>query len=199
MKLYFSPRTRAARARWMLEELEVPYELVTLDLTKGEQKTPEYLAINPMGAVPALVDGDVTMFESAAIVLYLADKFAEKGLAPAPNSPERGAYYQWAFFAMATLEPLISDISSHTNFLPEDKRLPQVVEMSGVKLKRMLAILETHLTTRDYLLGDKFSAVDVIMSALIQWAAFMGLVAGFDHVKAYAKRCTQRPAHIRAR
>ena len=80
MKLYYTPRTRSSRPRWMLEELEIPYELVRVDLSAGEHRKPEYLAINPYGAVPALVDGEVKLFESAAICAYLADKHPDRGL-----------------------------------------------------------------------------------------------------------------------
>jgi glutathione S-transferase len=85
MKLYFAPRTRAVRPRWLLEELGVPYELVKLDPSKQENKTPAFLALHPFGEIPVLVDGDVTLFESAAICLYLADRFPEKNLAPPPT------------------------------------------------------------------------------------------------------------------
>src|SRR5216684_3336120 len=88
MQLYFAPRTRASRPRWLLEELEVPYELVKLDLSKQESRTPAYLALHPFGEVPVLVDGDVTLFESSAICLYLADRFPEKRLAPSLGSPD---------------------------------------------------------------------------------------------------------------
>ena len=94
MKLYYAPQTRATRPRWMLEEIGAPYELVRLQLSKGEHKQPEYLKIHPHGAVPAYSDGEVTMFESAAICAYLADKFPDKRLAPPLGSPQRGLYYQ---------------------------------------------------------------------------------------------------------
>ncbi len=99
MQLYFAPRTRASRPRWLLEELEVPYELVKLDLSKQESRTPAYVALHPFGEVPVLVDGDVTLFESSAICLYLADRFPEKRLAPSLGSPDRGPYLQWMLFA----------------------------------------------------------------------------------------------------
>ena len=105
LKLYFAPRTRATRPRWLLEELGVPYELVELDMSKQEHKQLPYLRIHPLGRVPALADGDQVIFESAAICMYLADKFPEKKLAPAVGTPERGQYYQWMVYAGATLEP----------------------------------------------------------------------------------------------
>jgi glutathione S-transferase len=107
MKLYFAPRTRAIRARWLLEELGVPYELIKLDLARQENSTPTYLAVHPLGEVPALVDGDVTLLESLAICLYLADRFPEKHLAPLMGSAERGPYYQWMAFAEVSLAPVV--------------------------------------------------------------------------------------------
>src|SRR4051794_3745039 len=112
LKLYYVPRTRAVRARWMLEELGVPHELHRVDLANGEHRSPEYLArVHPLGHVPVLVDGETAIFESAAIIAYLADRFPEKQLAPAPGSPERGPYYQWMFYAVTELEPHVATYS----------------------------------------------------------------------------------------
>src|SRR5256885_9492904 len=117
MKLYYAPQTRATRPRWMLEEIGVPYELVRLQLSKGEHKQPEYLKIHPHGAVPAYSDGEVTMFESAAICAYLADKFPDKRLAPPLGSPQRGLYYQWLVYARAHKEPPPPQSSLNTRHL----------------------------------------------------------------------------------
>jgi glutathione S-transferase len=108
--LYFAPGTRATRIAFLLEELGVPWEKVTLDLAQREHKSPDYLAINPNGVVPALKDGDTVVFESVAIALYLADRFAEKGLAPPPGSALRGRYLSWMVWSMTTLEPPIGDV-----------------------------------------------------------------------------------------
>jgi glutathione S-transferase len=121
IKLYYAPNTRATRPRWMLEELSVPYELVKLDLQKGENRAPAYLAVHPLGQVPALEDGAVRVFESAAIVAWLADRYAAKGLAPALDAPERAANLQWLFFGAVTLEPQIARYANATAG-PEEKR-----------------------------------------------------------------------------
>ena len=110
VKLYFAPRTRATRARWLLEELEISYELVKLDLSKQENRRPEYLAVSPLGEVPALVDGDLTLLEPSAIALHLADRFPERQLAPPPGSAARGGYYQWLLFTESTLAPVVMKI-----------------------------------------------------------------------------------------
>src|SRR5215472_6822297 len=122
LKLYYIPKTRSSRARWMLEELGVPYELVRM--TFEDARTPEYRRIHPLGAVPALSDDESTVIESAAIIAYLADRFPERGFAPPISSPQRGAYYQWIIYSMATLEPCIIAFVAHTSKRPERDRLP---------------------------------------------------------------------------
>src|SRR5262245_31306553 len=124
LKLYYASQTRAGRPRWLLEEIGTPYELVRLELAKSDQKKPAYLKINPNGTVPALVDGDLALFESAAICQYLADKFPDKKLAPPVGTPARGRYYQWIHYAMSALEPPLVTIFQHTMMLPEAQRKP---------------------------------------------------------------------------
>ena len=125
LKLFYIPNTRASRVRWMLEELGAPYELARIDwdTADSEQYRRE---VHPLGAVPALQDGAQLIIESAAIIAYLADKFSDKGLAPPPG--ERGAYYQWIVYAMATLEPLVSTWNDHTRKLPEAERNPAAAQ-----------------------------------------------------------------------
>src|SRR5512143_2861365 len=105
MKLYFTPRTRATRPRWLLEELGVPYELVRVDLEAGQNRTADYLALHPLAQVPVLVDDDQVLIESAAICMHLGDRFPAARLAPAVGSRLRGPYLQWMFYCAATLEP----------------------------------------------------------------------------------------------
>src|SRR5580765_1002689 len=118
LTLYHSAQSRSVRPRWLLEEAGAPYALVRLSLQAGDHKKPEFLKINPNGAVPALVDGDVALFESAAICQYLADRFPEKRLAPPVGTPARGYYYQWIHFAMCTIEPPLVTIFLHTVMKP---------------------------------------------------------------------------------
>src|SRR4051812_21517429 len=160
MQLYHVPMTRSTRPRWMLEELEVPFELVRLDPKKGDNKTPQYLAINPTGKVPALVDGELKMFESAAIVAYLADKYGK--LAPPIGSPERAAYYQWLFFGMTTLEQPVSLYEKHSGSLPPGEQVAAQEAKSA--LERALVALEKGLGDREWLLGT-FTAADIIVGA----------------------------------
>ena len=198
MKLYYARMTRSSRPRWMLEETGAPYELVRLDLSKGEHKKPEYMKIHPHGAVPALEDGELEMFESAAICAYLADKFPEKKLAPAVGTPERGLYYQWLVYAMATMEPPVLKVFLNTRFLPEEKRSPALVEEGRTQWQLVGKTLEAALAGRQFIVGDHFTAADVIIASIGGWAQFMGLLEGFPTIQAYVKRLGERPAFQRA-
>ena len=198
MKLYYVPMTRSNRPRWMLEELGVPYELVRLDPKKGENQTPEYLAINPTGKVPALVDGEVKMFESAAIVAYLSDKFADKKLAPPVGSRERPIYYQWLFFGMTTLEQPVSLYAKHTSSLPPGKRVAEVAEDAKAGVERALAPLDRALADRQWFLGS-FTGADVVVGATLLWASGMRLLESHPSLLDYVKRLKERPAFQRSR
>jgi glutathione S-transferase len=198
MKLYHSPRSRSVRPRWLLEEIGAPYELVTLDLSKGENKTAEYMKIHPHGVVPALVDGDVALFESAAICMYLADKFPEKRLAPAVGTPARGLYYQWMVYSMATLEPPVLQVFMNTVMLPEAQRSAAAAEEGKTKFAEVARVLSQALGGKTFLLGEQLSAADVMIGSTLGWAQFMGLLNGQPVLEAYVKRLTERPAYQRA-
>jgi glutathione S-transferase len=200
MKLYYAPRTRATRPRWLLEELGVPYELVRLDLTKGDHKRPEYLRdVHPLGVVPALDDGGQPLFESTALLLHLADRFPDKGLAPAPGTPERGEYYQWMLFVMTTLEPALVDALEHGGGLPEAQRVGALAERGGQRFMDAARVLEARLSGRDVLVGSRFSAADVLLASLLGWAGSMGFTKDFPGLQAYTKRHLARPAAQKAR
>jgi glutathione S-transferase len=182
MKLYSAPRTRAVRARWLLEELGVPYELVQVDATRRE----DYLAVHPLGELPALVDGDITLLESLAICLHLADRFPEKHLAPPVGSPERGAYYQWMTFAEVTLDPLVVGLL-HQEALKPPARLATVLD-----------VIDAGLGGREFLVGEAFTAADVVMASLLHLAHALHLLDGHPRLQEYVRRHTQRPAVRRA-
>lgn len=198
MKLYHSQFTRSGRARWMLEELSVPYDVERVSLRDGSHKKPEYLAINPHGLVPALVDGDLTLTESAAIVMHLADKFAEKNLAPAPGTDARGAYYRWMVYVPATIDPVLETITAHTRFLPEEKRNPALVEDAKRKLGTIARGLEAALDGKSYLVGDSFTAADIMVGSALGWMNFLGLLGDYPKLAAYHGALQQRPAYQRA-
>jgi glutathione S-transferase len=183
----------------MLEEIGIPYDVVRLNLPAGEHKTPEYLRKNPNGTVPTLVDGDVVLFESAAICQYLADKFPEKRLAPPVGTPARGLYYQWIHYAMCGLEPPTLTIFLHTIQKPEGERIPKLVDDARPQLGAALRVIEQALAGRTFLLGDQFTAADVMVGSTVGWAQMMGIVGNdLPGVAAYVARLRERPAYQRA-
>jgi len=198
IKLYHSRQSRSVRPRWLLEEIGAPYELVTLDMQKGEHKTPAYMKVHPHGAVPALVDGDLQLFESAAICAYLADKFPEKRLAPPIGTPARGLYYQWMVYSIATLEPPVIDVFMQTAMLPEAERSPAVLAAARKKFGDVANVLEQALGTRPFLLGEHFTAVDVMIGSTLGWAQMLGVLEGKKTLQEYVQRLSERPASQKA-
>jgi glutathione S-transferase len=199
LTLYHSAQSRSVRPRWLLEELGVPYEIVRLNLQAGDARKPEYLKINPNGAVPALVDDGVKLFESAAICEYLADKFPEKRLAPALGTPARGYYYQWIHFGMSTLEPPLITIFLHTVMKPEAERIPQLVAPAREQLRGSLAVLDQALAGRTFVVGDELTSADVVVGSTLAWAQMIGLLdASTPATAAYMGRLMGRPAFQRA-
>ena len=198
MKLYHSSFTRSGRARWMLEEIGAAYDIAHLALSKGEHKTPEYLAINPNGTVPALVDGGLTLTESSAMVLHLADKFPEKKLAPALGTDERAAYYHWLVYVPATVDPVLAAITMHAKLLPEAKRIPAVAEEAKQKWASIARVLEEAVDGRKYVVGDSFTGADVVVGSVVGWVAFLGMLGDHPKLAAYAKGLQERDAYKRA-
>jgi len=196
--LYHSNQSRSVRPRWLLEEIGEPYELVRLDMTKGEHKTDAYRRIHPHGQVPALVDGDLTLLESAAICLHLADRFPDAKLAPPLGTPQRGRYYQWVAYTIGTLEPPILQVFANTVMLPEAQRSADAAAAGRTQFGAVAKVLSDALGTQPYLLGDAFSAADVMIGSTLAWASFMGLLDGVPTLAAYVERLSQRPAYQRS-
>ncbi len=190
--LYFAPRTRSTRPRWLLEELDVPYDLHRLDLSKGEHKRPEYLAIHPHGVVPALRDDDLVMIESLAILMYLADKYPEKGLAPKLGTPERARYYQWMFYMSATIEPRMIQFAMNRDGDTE------AAAEAKQGIYEVASVLTKALDGKPYILGDRFSAADVALGSALSWGRSMGLLQNHPQLDAYVKALAERPAFKRA-
>lgn len=199
MKLYYSAQSRAVRPRWMLEEIGAPYDLVRVNLAAGDQKKPDYLKLNPNGAVPTLVDGDLVLYESAAICQYLADKFPEKKLAPALGTSSRGLYYQWIHYAMSGLEPPAVTIFVHTMMKPEPERNPKLVEEAKTQLAPALKVVDDALAGRDYILGKEFSAADVMIGSTLMWCQMLGCIRpDAKNLGTYLGRLAARPAQQKA-
>jgi glutathione S-transferase len=193
LTLYYVPRTRSSRPRWLLEELSVPYELIRLEAT--DTKKPEYLAVHPLGKVPALVDDGVTLFESGALCMHLADKYGEGKLTPAPGTAERGLYYQWILFAMASIEPHLSRF----NEVRQSDSDAGVRERHANSAREHLRVVEKALVGHEFIVGDRFTAADVVLASVCSWAKLLGLTEGLPECDAYAKRLLARPAAKRAR
>jgi glutathione S-transferase len=197
--LYHFPASRSCRVRWLLEELALPYELVTLDRRAGDLRKPEYLAKNPLGTVPTLEDGAIRMFESGAIVEHLLETRAKGRLAPAPGSPERPAFLQWLHWSEGTLLPPIADIAQHSFVRPPETRIAAVVPDAQARLRERLDVLDRELAGRDYLLPSGFSAADVTMGYGVWLAKLLRqLPAELANATAYIGRLEQRPAFQRA-
>lgn len=195
MKLFYAPQTRAVSSRWAIEEVAAPHDLIRLQFP-DDLSNADLQKANPLGQIPTLVDGEQVVTEASAIALYLADRFPQAGLAPAQH--ERHEYYQWAFFVGAALEPHLLEVFLHTVRLPEAERSSERARKAKEDFDRALGIVNDHLATRLYLLGESFSMVDVICGSLLGWAQMMNLLEGFDHVRAYFKRVCTRPAFERA-
>ncbi len=193
LTLYTNPMSRGRIARWMLEEVGQPYETVVLDYATT-MKAPDYLAINPMGKVPALKHGDAVVTECAAICAYLADAFPQAGLAPAHADKQRAPYYRWLFFAAGPLEAAVTNKSMGFS-PPADKE-----GMVGYgNFARVVDVLEAAVSKTPYILGDKFSAADVYVGAHIGWGMQFGSIDKRPAFETYAERILSRPAAIKAR
>jgi glutathione S-transferase len=189
--LYTNPMSRGRTVRWMLEELGQPYRTEVLDYGTT-MKAPAYLAINPMGKVPALTHGGVVITEVAAICTYLADAFPRSGLAPAATDPARGSYLRWIHFA-APFEYGVTDKSMGVQITPELKG-----RVGYGSLDDVLATVEGHLSQQDYFAAGRFTAADVVLGAQLGWMIGFGMIdkrPAFDH---YLARIMSRPAKVRA-
>ena len=184
IKLYFNPRSRAVTSRWMLDECGADYELVHIDFEKREQKGPEFLAINPAGKLPALVDGDTRLFETAAIIIYLADKFPEAKLAPAIDAPERGRYLSLIVYSVAQAEPAMGDVLL---------KIPPSSSRGWTDWETSLDVMEKELGDGPYLFGDWFTAADVSIGSLLSWRQMFAGPTGRPTLDAYVKRLSERP------
>jgi glutathione S-transferase len=192
MKLYEFAPTRSIRVRWTLQELGVGYESIPVNLVAGEHRRPEFLRINPAGKLPVLVDGDLVLPESVAIVLYLADKYSDRGLIPT-DLKERAQVNRWLLFAATELEQPLWRISRHTMLYPEDQRLPADVILASQEFKAMASVLDKHMQGRQYVVGDSATVADFVVAYTLDWANEDQLMDGFPQLLAYVKRMYARP------
>ncbi|OOG63628.1 glutathione S-transferase [Sinorhizobium sp. A49] len=192
MKLYGLGPTRSLRALWALQELDADFEFVPVNLLGGENRHPDFLRLNPAGKVPVLVDGDMVLTESAAIVFYLAEKYPDKGLMPS-DLTERAEAYRWSLFAVTELEQPLWRISKHSFLYPEDKRLPEDIALAREDFAAMAEVLERHMDGRTFIVGDRISVADCVTVYVIDWGNEVGLIDGLPNLKAYLERMYARP------
>jgi glutathione S-transferase len=188
--LYHHPFSRAANAVWMLEEVGVPYELRFVDIMKGEQKSKDVTALNPMGKIPVLVDGDTVVTEGAAIALYLGDRYSYGTLAPKVDDGKRGTYLRWALFAPSVIEP---GSAARANNWPCKEG-----QVGWGSFDDVLGAMESAITGRDYLLGDQFSMADVVFGGTLRYMLMVKAIEARPAFQAYADRLGARPALKRA-
>lgn len=188
MKLYHHPFTRAANVVWMLEETGLPYELEYVDARAGEQKAESFLALNPMGKLPTLVDEDVVLTESAAIGLYLGDR--AEGCAPAIDDPRRAAYYRWILFGPSVVEPCCYAHGAKWEYQP--------ASAGWGTYEAMHATLEHAIGDGPWLLGDMFSMADVCLGGTIGYMTRFGMLEKRPSFMAYLDRLGERPAFQRS-
>lgn len=188
--LYHHPFSRAAGSVWALEEIGQPYELVFVDIMKGGQKAPEILAINPMGKLPTLTDGEAIVTEAAAIALYLADRYAPGRLAPALDDPRRGTYLRWSLFAPSVIEP------GATARLNQWEAKPSQVGWGD--FDSMVKTMDHAVADKPFLLGDMFSMADVVFGGTVRYMLQFKLIEPTPALTTYVDRLNQRPALQRA-
>lgn len=190
MKLYWAPRTRATRVLWMLEELGCDHELEEVDIRSPDRSdSAEFREASPMGKVPALVDGDTRLAESAAICLYLADRYASGKLAPAIDDPQRGRFLYWLMYTPAVIEPAMSEKVSGV--------APNPGQSGWGDFDSMIRTLEQGLGDEDWIQGE-FSAADVMLGSSVVFLRMFDMLPDSAVLNAYADRCLARPAYQKA-
>lgn len=196
LTLYYLSGSRAQRVRWLLEELELDYKLQQVDLFKGEGNTPEFRALQPLGQLPVITIDGKAMFESGAIVQWLADTHLDKGFAPALDSPQRREFNQWMYFAVTNLESPAWEIVLHSKILPEEAAVKTIVPFATKNLLKVLTVLDKELKGKNYMVDNKFTAVDIMISYILMW--FPEHTEAFSNLKAYTQNLQQRPAYLRS-
>ena len=194
MKIHHAPNSRSVRALWLFNELDLPYELEIYPLGDKSMRTPEYLKVHPLGRVPALEDGDLTIFESGAIVQYVLDRYGNGTMVPNSASPEYPTYLQWLHYAEGMIMPQINIIVVETIFLPEERRNQTNVDRATKLLTRMLTAVDMHLQDREFLAGE-FSGADIMTGHACIVSGRLGAdISDKPNVAAYIDRLEARPA-----
>jgi glutathione S-transferase len=197
---YYSPMSTAARTTWAIEELGVPCERVRLDFQKKETRTPQFLAMNPNGCIPLLVIDGKPVFESTAILIYLAETYGvDKGLYPKPGL-DRAEQLKWIVWAnVGMLQPLQRWMQNTSSMVPAEMHNAKAAEAAKAEADRMLGILDKQLDGKKFVLGDSFTMADIACASYMGWLRFMGYdLAPFKSLQAWFGRCSERPAFQRS-
>jgi glutathione S-transferase len=192
VKLYEFAPTRSIRARWTLQELGVEFDAVTVNLLAGEHRSAAFLALNPAGKIPVLVDGDTVLTESIAIVLYLAEKYPDKGLIPR-DLGARAQLMRWLMFTTTELEQPLWRIARHSFLYSEEKRLPGEVLLAREEFGAMAKVLDQHMEGREFVVGDRVTVADFVLGYTLDWAQTAGALDGFRCLEDYVERMYRRP------
>lgn len=186
---YHSPQTRSSSVLVLLEELDAPYKLRDLNFKTGAQRQPDYLAVNPLGKVPAIVHNGALVTELGAVFIYLADAFPQKQLAPQIGDPLRGPYLRWLVFYGSAFEPAVMD-----RYMKKEP--PRSTSAYG-DFEGVMSLINEQLAAGPYLLGERFTAADILWASALRWTTGFGLVPASPQITAYIDRVTARPAFVR--
>ena len=194
LKIYHATRTRGTRPIWLCEELGLDYEVIAVDFSAEYRATPAWRALNPTGKVPVMQDGDMTMYESGAMVEYILARYAQGQLQPAVSDPDYPLYLQWMWFAEATLSRPLGEIVNHGREFPGDKRLNNVVNEMENRAELSLIAVADSIGSNTYLLGDTFTAADIMMGYSIMLGDMLIPTRMPSHLLPYWHRLQERPA-----
>ena len=194
--LYYTSKTRAQRVRWLLEECQLEYDLIHIDLFNGEGFSEAYLKISPLGHVPVLQDCDTTQSETGAICQYITQKYAAHHFQPDKNSTQYMKYLQWMYFVSSTLEPPLWEIQLHSWILPKQRRSSEAIIIANERYEPIVKMVNDELSKKPYILGDKLSTADLLLSSTLAWHKRSLKV--YPVLSDYVDKLFSRPAYLRA-
>ena len=200
LTIYHVKGTRAVRVIWLCEELRIPYQIEVIDFSPAFRNSPEWRSKSPTGKVPAMTDGDLTMFESGAMVEYLLERHGDGGLLPEPGTADRALCRQWSWFAEATFARPLGEIVNHNRIAPKGGLVDFVIEDCKARARTCIAAIEDIVAQADYLVGNTFTVADIMTGYSLLLATNFGVLGDdFPHTQAYFERLSQRPGFQVAR
>ena len=199
LKIYHSPLSRSLRVVWLAEELGLSYRIERLEMFSDAMQRPSYLAIHPLGKVPAIDDDGFVLWETSAILSYLVACYGDGGLIPSPETREGARAAQWIAFGESPLTVILGEIAAHSGPMPEDRRIPALIDRGREIAPSLVGVVERALEPGPFVLGERFSAADIMLGFALGIARHLGYVdARTPRASAYLERLTSRPAYQRA-